>query len=439
MSHIVAKKSQLQKLFPDTRIAAYYDPFSQIINLCKYNREDFENLASDSLSSSSIQKLSLFEHELTHWLDHISTLWGQKNLVCIYNALNARASGNIYEFWRIKSLFINYKGGDFFDYFSEEYEYAPKTPKTPWKYRVSSGIRFSESGKPELDKPILFVRFSSFDDLPLIRVPVSVASLLESNAIYAEYSLKIAAANKIKDAFDKAMQLKSIKDEWLSILYNKDFALYTVIAHLTANMNSQSDAVWTYNVSSAIGTVALNLPDGIYNQMFLTDVGDIEWERRIKGFSKIRDKGFCFYNLLKNLIDKQGKNKYSLDALLKCSGLPSRKKLEEQVIQSMEANMTHLIEGPFKKNALDIIKKGIEVFKIRGIDGRKSGFRERLNNLGYKPITIFGDTYFDDTDFNFVDTLSKLESGKELTIKEHYLLYSYYDKKFKEFVNACGV
>lgn len=433
------KKSSLHRLFPDTKVAAYYDPFSQIINLSKYDKADYENLDLSNPDSDSIDKVALFEHELTHWLDHVSTLWGQRNLVLIYNALNARANEDIDEFWRVKHLFTSFSSDNFFHYFTEEYNLHKGVIKKPWRYRISSGIRFSETGKPEYNKPILFLRFNCFDDIPLIRVPISVASILESNAINAEFLLKIAFANDIEDVVDKYVKLTEIKSEWSSILYDKDFALYTVIAHLTGNLNNQKDVILTYNIAAAIGTTILNLPEEIYNKMELTKVGQEEWDRKIKEFQNIKDIGFGFYNLLKNLIDKKGQNQYSIEDLLKCSKLPNKNEMEKLVIQEMEKNKELLIEGPFKKIAQETIIRGIEIFKIRGIDGNNMEFRSNLFKMKVLPNLIFGDTSFDDSTFEITEILEKLRQDSVLTIDEIYLTCDFYDKKFNEFVNACGI
>ncbi|WP_306568707.1 hypothetical protein [Flavobacterium lindanitolerans] len=432
------KKSSLHRVFPNTNVAAYYDPLSQIITLSKYNAADFKELDLATFDSKNIEKRVLFEHEFTHWLDHVSTLWGQKSIASIYNALNARAIGKIEEFWRMKSLFTNFGSDNFFHYFTEEYEH-PENPKTPWRYQITSGIRFSHTGMPEYNKPILFLRFNCADNLPLIRVPLSVASILESNAIYAEFFLKIMMTKSIEDAVERNLKLKKIQEEWLSILYDKDFALYTVIAHLTSNLNNQSEVSFTYEISAGIGTIILNLPDEIFAKMETVKIKIDEWDRRIKEFQNINDKGFGYYNLLKNYIDKGGQNKYSLEDILSSSNLPQKEKLEEIIIEEMQANKHLLIDGPFKEMAITLIDKGIEIFKIRGIDGKNKDFRQKLLDSDFFPKLIFGDTIFDDTNFNISTILKKLNSGEKLSLEEHYLCFDFYDSKFNEFINACGI
>lgn len=433
------KKSSFQRLFPDTKVAAYYDPFSQIITLAQYEKVDFANLNLDNPTANDIDKISLFEHEFTHWLDHISTLWGQRNLVLIYNALNARANSNEYEFWRIKQLTTSFNGDDFFDYFTEKYNRDNGVIRTPWRYQISCGVRFSESGEVLINKPILFLRFNCFDDIPLMRIPVSVASILETNAINAEFGLKISLAHTIENVVDRNLKLTEIKNKMLSILYHKDFALYTVVAHLTANLNNQTDAATTYQVASSIGTTILNLPDEIFEKMDLVKIGNDDWDRRIKEFQNIKDKGFGFYNLLKNTIDKCGQNHYTIDNMLKSSGLPGKDELETLVVAEMNKNKSLLIDGPFKRNAEETIEKGITIFKLRGVDGNNDDFRKKLFDLNILPNLIFGDTYFNDDNFNITQVLDKLRANLKLTLDEIYLTCDFYDKKFNEFVKACGI
>lgn len=433
------RKSSLQRIFPDNNEAAYYNPLSQIVNISKYTLKDFSDMDLSTPNSDSIDKFALLEHELTHWVDHVATLWGQKSLVLIYNALNARANEDIDEFWRIKSLFSNFNMDDYYYYYTEDYGRSMDPAKKPWRYQVSSGIRFSSLGHPEYDKPILFMRFNCFNDIPLIRIPVSVASILEINAIYSEFQLKLTVAHQIEDVIQRTLKIKEIQNEWLSILYDQELALYTSVAHLTANLNAQTDAVEAYKVASAIGTTVLNIPDELYDKLTLTKFNNAEWDKRMADAIGIKEKGFTFYNLLKNLIDIKGCNSYSIENVLECSNLPSKQEMEDLIQAEMNDNLALLIEGPFKNKAIETIKKGIEIFKLRGIDGNKSDFRSKIVKEGYLPHVMFGDTVFDETKFNLEHALKNYSSGQDPKINEVYFTCDYYDRKMNEFVNACGV
>lgn len=432
------RKSVLGRLFPSTKIAAYYDPFSQIINLSKYDKVEFEKISKQP-DSPTIDKLALFEHELTHWIDHSATLWGQKNLILIFNALNAYINQDINEFWRIKSLYLGFSNDSFDEYFTEKYERSTDLIKTPWRYQITSGLRFTFEGKQDTEKPILFIKFNCGNDIPLLRVPISVTSILEANAINSEFMLKISLAHQISDPIDKNLKLKQISSEMEQILYHEDLALYTVIAHLTGGLNEQADAGWAFGVASSIGTLVLNLPDILYDQMKITKIASEEWERRVACLVKNKDCGFGFYNLLRNQIDSGGKKEYSIDFVLKNSNLPPIEKFEEIVVQEMQNNMSNLIDGPFKEIAIDLIKKGIEIFKIRGIDGDKVDFRNNFSRLKYLPMTIFGDTDFDESKFDLQKSLRKMYDGELPLLPERYFLAQYYGRKLGEFASVCGV
>ena len=68
------KKTKLSNIFPNTKAAAYYDQSHQLICLNSYNFIDFKDESFKGIDKKSVDKLSLFEHELTHWIDHYSTL-----------------------------------------------------------------------------------------------------------------------------------------------------------------------------------------------------------------------------------------------------------------------------------------------------------------------------------------------------------------------------
>jgi len=439
MSLSKPRKSGFQKLFPSTNVAAYYDQFSQLINLSSFDATDYATIDLANPTAATLDRVALYEHELTHWLDHISTLWGQDNLVMLFNALNAKANLNENDFWRIKSLDTKFNKDIYFDYYTEEYSTGANPIRHPWQAKITSGYRFSSEGKLDPKKPILFIKFSSLDGIPLIRVPISVASILESNAIWAEFELKLNVAINIKDVVERKTTISRIEKEWRSILYDKDYTLYTAIAHLTANLNSQSDIAETYRITSSIGAVTLNLPDKYFAKLKRFDFSDASWNERGNNFIADKDLGFCYFNMLKNLIAGKGKNNYSIENLLEANGLPTRDVFEQDVIHQMEKNISLLIEGPFHKTAKLSIQKGIAIFRKRGIDAKRDKFRTRFFSGSYFPDVMYGDTFFDSSSFQIEPVIHKLNENHVLSLEEKYWIHDYFDGKFKEFVLACGI
>lgn len=433
------KKTKLSNIFPNTKVAAYYDQSHQLICLNSYNFIDFKDENFKGIDKKSVDKLSLFEHELTHWIDHYSTLWGQQNIVLLFNALNSRANQDINEFWRIKLLDNSFRKDTFFDYFTEKHNHIQGNDLNRWKYQITSGIRFSADGKPEYQKPILFVRFNSIDDAPIVRVPVSVASILETNAIKSEYFVKFLAIKQDDDIVNKKVSERILKEELMHLLYNPDLTLYSVIAHLTANLNNQQDIIETLDITSQIGTLVLNIPDELIRNIRIPKIEDKLWEERYNSFIVEKDKGALFYFLLKNLIENSGQNNFSKEAILLASNLPNEIELSKSIIKEMENNINELIEGPFKSMAEKAIKSGIEMFKRRGIFGDGKELRDYIVDNKILPTILFGDTILKLDGLDISDILKKLNREEEITINEKYFIIDYYKDKFDEFLEVCGI
>jgi len=87
------KKKELGKTFPNlNKTIAYYSPISQFIVLNQVEEREFPDLFKDGRNMDVVKKASVYIHETRHNLDHISTLWGQKNLLKLSYVLDARVS-----------------------------------------------------------------------------------------------------------------------------------------------------------------------------------------------------------------------------------------------------------------------------------------------------------------------------------------------------------
>ncbi|MCD9564320.1 hypothetical protein [Tenacibaculum maritimum] len=391
------------------------------------------------LTEENADKVSLFYHELTHYIDHCSTLWGQKNITLLFNAINAFANQDIDDFWRIKLLDNTFRQDRFYHYFSEKHSHIVGDQNNRWRYSITSGVRFNNEGKPDHKKPILFVRFSSHDEKPISRVPVSVASILETNAIKAEFDIKIQAMLLDKEPVSRIIREKNLNNEIIGLLYHPDLTLYSVIAHLTANLNNDNDIIRTLNTTSAIGTLVLNFPEKLYQSLKVPEISEELWKERYKSFINDKDIGATYYFLLKNLIDTNGQNSFTEELILSSSNLPEKSEVIELVLSEMEENKKNLIEGPFKKMATDILEQGIKMFKKRGLFSTNDNFREYIMDNKLFPPIIFGDTILKTDGLNVNDVLEKVKKGEEISVHEKYFIMEYYDKKFNEFNEVCGV
>lgn len=427
-------------IFPNTIVRASYDTFSQIINLSSYDQAQFiASMGQAPNTEDRIERLSVFRHEVAHWLDHISTLWGHRNLLMLHNALNARATNDLQEFWRIKMHGDATKRDASFEYFTEIYNRIHGSVHDRWKATMTAGLRFRSNGASDQSNPILFIRFNANNDVPIARVPISIASILEVIATRDEFMIKIGSLGIVDDIVEKARLDKKYKEDILRFIYNSNLTLYNAVAHVTANAMTQTDILWTLDTASAIGTIVLNLPDSYYDDVTLLKTGLADVDARAADFMKQREKGFLFYQLTGNLATAKGPRHYSTPELLAASGLPDVTTLETAIVAEMEKNVAALIPGPFYQRGKRLMEAGIDAFKKRGIDGRKAGSTFNTNTLTVKPRIMFGDTFYDDANVDIKACLDKLTQNQALTPEEEYVLFEHYKGRLEEFLNVCGI
>lgn len=428
-------------IFPNTtKTIASYNTVSQVIDLSSFDERDFqENLGKSPDNEKRINNLAIFSHEIAHWVDHISTLWGHTSLLLLYNALNARATNEINQFWRIKMYGDICKQDTLFDYFTEIYNPINGSIHQPWRVSPSAGFRFMANGATNPEKPILFVRFLTHNNVRVARVPISIVSILETIATKDEYKIKFQSLPLVEDIVERKRLEKVYQDELFNLIYNSKLTLYNVVSHLTANTAKASDVIWTLETASAIGTVVLNLATDEIKKMSFAMFGIEEIDNRVEAFKNSGDKGYVFYNLLLNLTTQKGEKTYELNDLLLSSGLSNDKDIEKEVISKMENNIKDLIPGPFYHRAKELLEFGVGIFKLRGIDGKKEGYKFSREIFTKMPHIMFGDTFFDEDKFKLEDAIHKLSGNEEISPAEEYFIFEHYQQKLDEFITICGI
>lgn len=128
-------------IFPNLEAIGAYDDFSQTVVIDYLDKEAFFQLLRDFQShdtqDKTVRKITLQEnhesmtrfhstcvHKFTHWLDHTSTLWGQRQLVLIYTAINAWTNQNENDFWRIILANSERRRARLATYYTEKYQVA---------------------------------------------------------------------------------------------------------------------------------------------------------------------------------------------------------------------------------------------------------------------------------------------------------------------------
>lgn len=433
------KSKKFINSFPNLEQEAEYNQFFQIIQFNFISEPEFFTIQSEEVNETNYLTAGTIRHELTHYWDHIGTLWGQRNLVLLFNALNAYATGNIEEYWRIKALHQQCRRDVFSPYYTEVYKEHQGTFKEPWATEISSGVRFDVNGKVDHQLPLLFVRCYKSDGTDLARTPLSVASLLETNAVFEEFKLKSSFVNQLeeeKQRNEKEFLYEEIED----FFYATDLALYNVAAHLVTKTHGLTDVIEVYGLASALSSISLNLPENLINSIRIKVLFTQTLDERLRAMADNGDRGFAYYRLNENLADSFRGEPYSLHNVLEASGLPDLNTLELSIIEAMTLNIAEITPGPFNWFGQTLLNYGIRLFTKRGIDGQKVGFDDWVKIEQPWPYFLFNDTVFDPDKIDLQEALDRLlEHPGEGDLSDHYKVMEYYHEKMNEFYEACGL
>ncbi|RKR84113.1 hypothetical protein BDD43_4340 [Mucilaginibacter gracilis] len=425
--------------FPNLITAASYDPFYLTVSLDSITEAEY--LANDfsKITVENYKTLALVRHELTHWIDHVGTLWGQKNIVLLLNAMNAWANGDEKELWRIKTLDLSLSTDLLADYYDETYFDHKGSFKDLWRYEITCGARYGLDGSLLPDRPLLFTKFYTSKGKPITRVPVSVASILETNATFEEFAVKAAFVGLIQEPFAQAIEKQGLNREFEKLLYQTGLTVYSVVAHLTATPNHITDIFRTYQISSSLGTLLLNTPSSVLAKQRYDGGNGVAWDARATAMVKNGDIGFSYFNMMTNLVKTYGKDAYSVANVLAASGLPDQGKLELEVLSEMAMNLHELKAGPFTLFGTYLLNMGMEIYAKRGIDGKKAAIDQWLVEKQYFPDFTFQDTLIDTDGVDFKTALTKVSTTGMMSLEERWTLFGYYEQKMGDFVKICGV
>lgn len=449
--------------FPNVNTVGKYDFLSQTVCANSLETTHLSHLINNPKDIQIKRKvLGIFIHEITHWLDHTSTLWGQNFLIDIFNAFNAKYNENIDDLWRIQKLFSDISRIYFADYYTANGSAANKTwNQKPWRYQFGSGLQFDKDGKISEQYPFLFTKFSTSDDELIKRVPLSVVSLLETNAIASENKLEISLLSSLSEE-EILIENNLIQQSSLKNLYNPELTVYSVAAHSLANIVGISEITSAYFLSSALSTLCLNLPSQVFPLLKIPyDIQEAIGDRT-KQMLKIQDRGFVFY-LLANFAPKDNLSDVLtnsnilnwLESAVNAAGLPPLRQLEELALIEMNELDKEILKDPLMENfkelgaAIDednficeysrlktLLKAGRENFTKRGICGNhelslKSLLSEDDSCLKLPPILLGDDE---------VIQLGIEALGQQYQNLEEWIYYVWdMEDHLREFNKACFV
>jgi len=422
--------------FPNITTLGSYNHMSQIISLNSLEKRDIDQLRNDGSVDIKKKILPLMAHETTHYLDHISTLWGRENLIDIYDALHARAQNNEHQFWRISDLKAKLKRIHYAEYYNTISE-AGKQPwdRKLWKQLVTIGFEFGSDGRINNNRPIIFVRFNTEDDRPVARVPLSIVSLLETTAMAAELDLELKITNELSGDH-LFLERKFVDRKFVDRLYNGQLCVYSACAHLLANMCMISDYVEAYRKAARLAMLCLNLPPRsfsrikIHTHLFVGIPGIISY------FKRTHDRAMAYYILLTHapILSQKDPDQW-LKELVRASGLGTLEQIQREGNEEFSRSK-EVLQGPETIRLSNLLRTGSLIRKYR--DSSTVSYFDVVDRANANGDNISGPSILlgDDHVIGFGNPPIDSGSLAEEMISWIYRIYDY-ESRMDEFLGAC--
>lgn len=288
----------------------YFDFFTCIVCLTSVNRLQFEQFQEARVSKnySVLSKISpLLAHELTHFVDSTSTVWGMNHLKKMNEAYcsNYSKGGTEHEFYKAKSFLEHVRSLRLPSYYT--FIDGAQRPTRPWRYRMTMGKQFGLDGKLS-ETPILFSHFSNAHGELLARSPVSAVSILEASAMSNEMATRLALINNLGE--DERLVGKGVyQREIFNYIYDQNITEYSVCVHVVANHLGLKDIFLSFQICAIITRLVLNFPKSMLDKVIEgAEIHDIvgvpkghEFEDRMKAGIKSHNLGVLFYLICKSL------------------------------------------------------------------------------------------------------------------------------------------
>lgn len=399
-------------IFPNLEVFGSYDDFSQLVIIDYLDEKEFfkllqvfqpYNTPSQTGQRIFLQKdyqsitrfFSTCVHEFTHWLDHTSTLWGQKQLILIYNAINAWTNKKEDEFWRIMIANSERHRARLATYYTEEYRVdQQESAVIPWQYQYGAGLEFGIDGRSRTDRPFVYTIFSKHTGQKVCRVPFSMFSLTESNATYAEFKVKFQNLELLNDD-SRLVERCHLNQEILQNLYNSKLTIYSVATHCLANFIGITEIFKAYEFSSALATLCLNIPKSLFP--YLVEVEDFSvFGEQVQALKDLADPGFAFFVIAKcapKYYDSLSVKNW-LEEALRNAGLPNLATILSMAYTQMKELENEVLDGRYSTRLRSLLSIGRRNFTRRGVWGQNVLSIENLQSTSMTlPPIILGDGF----------------------------------------------
>ena len=388
---ILKRKNDPFKISPDIKVAGYYDPLSQVVILPMFNKNNVP-LSQDELDRDPYSYREFFEtcmHETAHWIDNTSTLWGQKHLIKIYNAINAYKAndpGIFFHIAELKSSTMKIFPPDYY----QTYGIDARNPwnQKPWRAALTVGYEFGANGRQRKDRPIAFYQFTTSDGVQIGRIPFSISSLTETRATSIELNTEAFLLNKL-DKMEGQRELDRLEEIRTRVLYNADYVVYTSAVHLLANQLKMKDAMTAYRYASILSDLALNIPEELFHKISIPKSLENNEDRFYKYLCS-GDRASVYIALCMHApsVNMDTNTDEWIEEALKNVRMPSLDEIDKIVLMKMKELRNDVIDGPYKERLLYLNGIG-----MKNYEGIRTGMNSKTDIGGalFNAPIILGD------------------------------------------------
>lgn len=372
------------------QILAQYDQRSQTTIFDCMGRERFINIITemtnsgvDQMTKARLRDAAVIVHEYRHCVDHLSTLWGQNHLLKMARAIKSILNGGddiecIRDYKQENSrsfqndIFIN----PAIKMSAKQKMLLATIKETRHKHRYVNKGQYS-----------LYIEFYSETQERIVGLPLSVASLLESNAVFEEVMLNLQnLGDGNSDEFVVDVLLHH--DELMKGLNNPELALYNVVFQLTWGLFNCPNFLVAYRLASMIATLSLNLPNDLIKCLPIG--ADNKEADMFQTLLNNQDYGTVFFILSQNYSKTfNGESvdflSINLDDILKANKLPNKEKLQMIIEHEFAVIANELGKERFIKRFLLCNQVGLTILQYGGLDGFKGTVFEKFRHAKWNP------------------------------------------------------
>lgn len=286
--------------FPNANEAiAELRPHSQTIHLRNISRTELRRLIDTNERWRLAPSFSVIAHEIVHWLDLVSTVWGQRYLVELFDAYEAASvqrENPEQEWWKLIHLFDEDRRVMFPRYYRvARSEGPPHSRRRPWSIDYTCGQEFGPDGRSDLTRPIFFTVFGENPGRERVaKQPLSVGTLLETIATWAELLTHITLLNEITDDGEKIVAAGLWSKEMGKMLYDPSLTEYTAPVNLLSARAQTQEVMLSCHTAAAIASVCMNLTEEHFLNLRPPDVFTPFGQERLDAFRNAQDRGFAF-------------------------------------------------------------------------------------------------------------------------------------------------